>query len=496
MGFDIFASGSSSIDRLIETTLQIESIPRFRLEDRKAALNVRKKVLSDLDSKLSALTSLAKKYTDVLTDYFAAKTASSSDSALFSATAESSALVGNHDVFVERLAISDTRVSQQYSATGTELRTFFDTNGSQTFQISVGHPTDSDSSNRETISVTVNPTGATNDDIMNEIALAVNNAMSSAVTADTIDADEKLSASVVHEEDGKSRMIFKSSKSGFTYRMVMTDSGNSLLSTLDINSTAQSSGTAGGYITSVGTSASDSLLNAKLQVNGLTFYRDSNAIGDILDGVTMTLKGVTQTTENMKVEVDVKSVKEGLQELLDAYNSVINFLKENSRVDPDTKVRGALAGDSTYSFLRSKLRGILTGKVSGIDAGNPEHLFEIGITAASDGTLSFTDTEKFENALAEGSTKVSDLFNSTNGIANDLKDLLGNYVKVGGIISDSTNSMADKIKSMDKRIERFDDRLAKRELQLRTEFARMQQIATLLGGQSAAFASLTSSFRF
>ncbi|TDI83634.1 MAG: flagellar hook protein FliD, partial [Caldithrix sp.] len=270
MGFDIFASGSSSIDRLIETTLQIESIPRFRLEDRKAALNVRKKVLSDLDSKLSALTSLAKKYTDVLTDYFAAKTASSSDSALFSATAESSALVGNHDVFVERLAISDTRVSQQYSATGTELRTFFDTNGSQTFQISVGHPTDSDSSNRETISVTVNPTGSTNDDIMDEIALAVNNAMSSAVTADTIDADEKLSASVVHEEDGKSRMIFKSSKSGFTYRMVMTDSGNSLLSTLDINNTAQSSGTAGGYITSVGTSASDSLLNAKLQVNGLT----------------------------------------------------------------------------------------------------------------------------------------------------------------------------------------------------------------------------------
>lgn len=496
MGFDIFASGGSSIDRLIETTLQIEAIPRFRLEDKKAALSIRKKVLSDLDSKLSALNKLAKKFTDVLTDHFASKSASTSDSALFSATAESSALVGNHDVSIERLAISDTRVSQQYSASGTDLRSFFDTNGSQTFQISVGHPTDSDSSNREIISVTVNPTGATNDDIMKEIALAVNDAMSAAVTADTINADEKLSVSVVHEEDGTSRMIFKSGKSGFTNRMVMTDSGSSLLATMQVNSASQSVGTAGGYITAVGTSASDSLLNAKLQVNGLTFYRDSNTISDILDGVTMTLKGVTQTTENMKVVVDVASVKEGLQELLDAYNSIIGFLKEKSVVDPETKVRGVLAGDSTYSFLRSKLRGVMTGKVSGIDAGNPEHLFEIGITAANDGTLSFTDTEKFENALAEGSTKVSDLFNSTNGVANELKGLLDDFVKVGGIISDSTNSMADRIKTIDRQIERFDDRLARREQQLRTQFARMQQIATLLGGQSAAFASLTSSFRF
>ena len=60
--------------------------------------------------------------------------------------------------------------------------------------------------------------------------------------------------------------------------MVMTDSANSLLSTLEISNSVQSSGTSGGYITDVGTSASDSLLNSKLLVDGLTFYRDSNTI--------------------------------------------------------------------------------------------------------------------------------------------------------------------------------------------------------------------------
>ena len=243
MGTDLFIQGNPAIERLIATTLQIEGQPRFILEDRKALLNSRNTVLSDLDSKLSALNKLAKRLTDKLTDYFAAKTVDSSDSDLFTATAETKALAGSHDILVQRLASSDTRVSKQYTATGTALTSFFSTNGSQTFKIEVAHPTTDDSSNREEISVTINSSGATDDDVLDDIALAINNAMSAAVTADTIDADEKLFASVVHEESGKSRLVFKTEQSGFTNRMVMTDSANSLLSTLEISNSVQSSGT-------------------------------------------------------------------------------------------------------------------------------------------------------------------------------------------------------------------------------------------------------------
>ena len=496
MGADIFVNGNSTIDRFIQTLLRVESQPRVSLEDKKTVLNRRSAVLTDLDSKLSKLNNLAERLTDVLTNHFGAKTASTSDSDIFTATADSTSLVGSHDTTITRLASADTRVSKQYTKTATELKTFFDTNGSQTFQIDVAHPTSSDSSNRETISVTINSSGATNNDVLKDIALAINNAMSAAVTADTIDADEKVAASVVHEDDGTSRLIFKSGQSGFTYRQTFTDSTNSLLSTLEISNNVLSSGTSGGYITAIGTSATDSSLNAQLKVDGLTFYRDSNGISDIIDGVTFTLKNVTTSTETLQVSADTETVKKEVEDILNAYNDVIKYIRAKIKVDPDTKARGVLAGDTLYRNLRSTLRGIMTGQVTSVDSGNPAYLFDIGISAASDGTLSVTDSEDFEDALLASSSAIADLFNSSNGVATQLETLLHDYIKVGGFIDDGKKSVADRIKSTDGHIKRFDERLARREQQLRNQFAKMQQVSVLLGAQSATFQSIFSSFKF
>jgi len=496
MGSDLFIQGNPAIEQLIATTLQIEAQPRFAIEDKKALYQARQTMLSELDSKLSTLNSLSERLTSALTDYFAAKAVSSSDSDIFTATAESDALAGSHDISIARLASADTRVSKQYTTTGTDLVTFFSTNGSQTFYLEVAHPTTDDDDNRETITVTIDPSGTTDDEIMNEIALAINNAMSSATTAETIDADEKLTASVVHEESGVSRLIFKSGQSGYTYRMVQTDSTNSLLAELEINSSSQTASTSGGYITLVGTSDSTSELSSELEIDGLTFYRDSNTINDILDDVTINVKDVTSTTESMQVSIDTNAVKEEIQALLDSYNEVITYLRDKSRIDPETNIRGPLAGDSTYSYLRYNLRNIFTGSVSDVASGNAEHLFEVGITAANDGTLSFTDDEEFETALAAGSSNISDLFSSTDGIATQVEEFLEAYVKVGGVLDDSKSSIEDRIESLDDRIERFDARLARREVQLRKQLAQMQQVSVLLGGQAAAFSSLASSFGF
>jgi flagellar hook-associated protein 2 len=490
MGVDLFVNQNSNMERLIQTILQIESEPRFRLEDKKAELEKRNTVLSDLDSKLSTLQSTAKTLTDPLTNHFAAKSASSSDSNKFSATAGSDALASNHDISILRLATSDTRVSQQYDSSGTAIKSFFDSNGAQTFEIEVAHPTDEDENNRVSIEVTVTPTGTDDDDIMSEIALAINNALSSAVQAGTIASDEKISASVVHEENGKSRLIFKSGQSGYTNRLDFTDSASGLLSTLQITNAAETSGTSGGYVTAVGTSASDSELNAQLKIDGLTFYRDSNTINDILDDVTMTLKDVTETTESLKVSIDSEQVKQKVNEYLNAYNDVLTYIKAKSAVDPKLNVRGPLAGETTYTFLRSNLRSLMSNQVSGLATGQPQYLHEIGIEAATDGKLSIKDDEKFEDALAASSTYVSDLFNSSNGVAAQIKSFLESYVKVGGILDDSVESNRDRITGIDGRISRFDQRLAQREFQLRQQFAKMQETAQLLGGQSSSFASI------
>lgn len=491
---DIFASGSSSIDRYIQTVLRLESQPRVQLQDRTAELNRRNGVLSDLDSKLSALNNLAKRLTDSITNRFAARKASSSNTDLFTASADSTALVGSHDIFIERLAKTDTRVSQQYSASATDLKSFFDTNGEQTFQIEVAHPTDADSDNRVSIDVAVNSSGATNDEVLDDIALAINNAMSAAVTDETINADEKVAAYVVHEEDGTSRLLLKSGQTGYTNRLDFTDSANSLLSSLQVNDNVQSSDTSGGYITAIGTSAKDSSLSAKLQMDGLNFYRDSNTIDDIIDGVTLNLKDVTDTTETLKISTDVETVKKEIQNFLDAYNDVLHYLKDKTGVDAATKTRGVLAGDTTYRGLMSTLRSTMSVQVTSVSTGNPSYLFEIGVAATSDGTLSLSDNDMFERALASGSSVVSDLFNSANGIATQVESLVSSYVKVGGIINNTKDNISFRIESLDLRITRFDERLGHRERLLRKQFAKMQEVAALLQSQQFSFQSLFSGF--
>ena len=138
----------------------------------------------------------------------------------------------------------------------------------------------------------------------------------------------------------------------------------------------------------------------------------------------------------------------------------------------------------------------MTTRIEDLEAGNPQYLFDIGIATETDGTLSIADSEKFTNVLASGSTKISDLFNSTGGVAVQLKDFLDEFVKVGGILDDSKDSIADRIKSLDKSITRFDERMARREVQLRQQFAKMQETAQLLGGQSSAFQSILSQVGF
>ena len=58
--------------------------------------------------------------------------------------------------------------------------------------------------------------------------------MTSAVVNDTIESDEIVNASVVSEQNGKSRLVLTSAKTGYTYRQNFTDTSG-LLSSLGVS---------------------------------------------------------------------------------------------------------------------------------------------------------------------------------------------------------------------------------------------------------------------
>ncbi|NOZ09162.1 MAG: flagellar filament capping protein FliD [FCB group bacterium] len=493
-------SNQNSIEYLVQQYMQIESRPRNKLARQRDLLNSKSQVLSELDSKLSALKTKVDRLTDPITNYFATKLATGSNSDLFTVTAATSTNLGNHSLSVERLATSDTRVSQQYTDTGTLLASAFSTD--QTFSIEVAHPTDADAANRVSISVTINAADFSgNDDntVLDAIRDAINTAMSDAVAAGTIDNDEVAHASVISEQNGKSRLVLRANQSGYTNRLDFSNS--TLLQTLEISSASQSTGTAGGYITVVGTDETTSMLNSKFNIDGLDFYRDTNNITDAIDGLTIHLLDTFATTETITITPDTEAVKSEIQGFLDAYNDVISNLKTNAQINPDTYERGVLADDIVYRGIASSLRDIISSEVDITSSALYKHLYKIGIEADSSGKLSFTSTDDFTTALETNSQYVSDIFNATDGsssttdgIAVAIKDFIDGFVAVGGTIDSSKDNLDANIRNLDDRISSMDDLLSLRENQLRSQFSEMQAMMAKLANQMSFFGRFSTQY--
>ncbi|HHE54682.1 MAG TPA: flagellar hook protein FliD [Caldithrix abyssi] len=488
---DLYSIGNStnSIQYLVDQYMALESRPRDELIQQKNELSDKKSVFSELDSKLSALKTKLEYLNDIVLLPFQAKKASSSDAEKIGVRVANSASKGNHTLTVQQLAKSDTRVSNQFSDSGTDFNSF---TSDQTFTIEVAHPTDSDPSNRVAISITVtaDQLSGTNDEAIANIAQAINDAMAEAVANETITTEEVVHADVVNEQEGISRLVLKSEQTGYTYRMEF--GASSLLDTLGVNNNALSSGTTGGYIYNVGTSITDSELSSIFELDGLTMYRDSNNVDDAYTGITFKLLDVFSQPVTVSVEPDIDAVKKDVEEFISKYNEVIDFLKENARMNPDTYEKGPLSQDSVYFGMIAELRTMVSEPVDSVANSNYRLLYSIGIEADRDGKLSIKDTEKFNNALEANPSFVSDLFSTSDGVATKLVDYIDRFVKTGGTIDTSKKQIDNRIQSLQDRIEYMNEILDKKEKHYFDEFTKMQQTIYMLQNQQMFFNTFTN----
>ncbi len=483
----------SDVDYYIDLMMRQESKPKVSLEERKSDLSNRSSVLSSLDSKLSSLHTISERFNDPLTDHFASKSAESSDAEKFTVSATDAATIGNHSLSVNRLATSDTRVSQQYDSLNHDFSTL---TTDETFSIDVGHYDENGDYARETIDIKVfaSTFTKTNEEVLQDIAEQINEAMYTSVTAETIDNDETVSASVVSESNGKSRLVLRSQQTGYNFRMIFTDSSNNLLQKLGVNDSVKSSGTSGGYITEIGTSSTDSELNSHFVMDGLEFYRDGNNVTDVLTGVTLDFKDTFTTSETITLSSDEDSVKTEVNNFISIYNDLLSFLKTTTQINPDTYQQGVLSGDLTYRAIHSELRNIIGSTIDSVENSDYSRLYHIGVEIGDDGKLSIGEPEKLTEALSANPSYVSNLFNSTNGITSKIQDYLESYVKTGGTIDSSKKNIESNIISLNDRIGLMNEALARKETQLRSEFTHMQNMISQYQQQQSYLSSFAQMF--
>lgn len=162
---------------------------------------------------------------------------------------------------------------------------------------------------------------------------------------------------------------------------------------------------------------------------------NSNIVTDAVSGITLILQDVNKTEEGsgdpipvvITLTRDIGGVTSKVQSMVNAYNTLMTFVKEKTEYNTETKEMGLLSRSTTVSFLKTQLREPFVGTATGF---NDDDLYtearDIGITIDGQGMLQldtselkealntnqgFTATIELIGAVATGSTSSGDTIN-------------------------------------------------------------------------------------
>lgn len=364
-----------------------------------------------------------------------AQTAVSSNTSTVNATTTSDAASGSYSINVSQLASADKQISKTGLPPTTTL-------SSGTMSISVGTGT--------AISI---PTGSYS---VKTLAAAIN-AAGAGVTASVIN-------------DGTSNYLsITSLTSGTANNITVAGTGDfAQFSTANMNDTAGK--------------------DAMLTIDGVAVTKSSNSISDAITGLTLNLTAVSSSsTDNTTVNVtrDDTTIKKNINAFVTAYNSLTTTVKGLTSYDLSTSTAAALNGDSSITSILTQLGRAVSANVDG--GGAMSSLAAIGITRATDGTLSVDDT-KLSAALVSNAGGVANLFNGTTGVATTMSTIATNVNSTTGILASNLSTFAARVKTLQDREDAETTRLENVQAAYTTKFAALD---TLLASMTTTSSYLT-----
>ncbi|HAP36940.1 MAG TPA: hypothetical protein DCQ28_13790 [Bacteroidetes bacterium] len=189
-------------------------------------------------------------------------------------------------------------------------------------------------------------------------------------------------------------------------------------------------------------------------------------------------------------------MKEKINKFITDYNSVMSYLKVKTSTDPTNNSRQVLAGDSTFVGLKIDLRNIISSVVPSVASGNPKMLSDLGIVIGRDGTLTLQNADILDQKLSKV-TAVSDIFNSTSGVATRIQTVLKNMLSASaGQLDVSVKTTSTQITNYTDQIARFDKRLDKHVEKYRNDFLKLQAVMAQVSQQQATITSIMQSYSY
>lgn len=385
------------VNSIVSQLMTIERRPLDLLDRKEAsfqsqisALGTVRSALSSLQTSASALANPAR---------FQTRVVSSSDTSVLTGTATSTADAGTYTVGVTQLAqgqsvVADGQVSTTAaigSGTATTLRFDFGTitGGTLTAGEYTG-ATFTQDANRGSRTVTIDSTN-------NSLA-----GIKDAINA----ANIGVRATIVGDGSATPyRLALQSTTPGASSNLRITVTGEAALGSLlayDPAGTQNLSQTQSGQ-------------DAIASVNGLTVTSGTNALADVIGGVTLNL--VKAGTSTVTVSRNTNDASQLVQGFVKAYNDLDKTLTELSAADPAARTRGPLNGDFAVRSIQAQVRAALGSAVS--TTGGISTLSQVGVSFQKDGTLAL-DSAKLASALSTNADGVAEFFASATRATDSL----------------------------------------------------------------------------
>lgn len=398
------ASGVDSAG-IVDQLMAIEGRKVTLLQDKQANELAKQREMNVLGTSLSSLRSMALDLADqtnflVNQSTLSSNTATTADS-LLTVTPSSTAVRGTHTIIVTALAAAEKLGSSSAVMDSTGAVITSDT-------VALGYTASSFTvQGKATSAQAVNVTSTdTLRDIRDKINQLNTGADATGVTA-----------SILKVGTSDYRLILTADDTGLTNGLVnlastaLDAAGN--LANLQLGAVAETNGR----------QSLQSAANASLTVDSIAITRESNAITDAIAGYTLDLKNADATTTiTVNTATDQAAVKAKIQEFVDSYNGVMDFINAQMKFNVDTKSSGTLAGESILRSIQSQLSSRLLTAVPGL-ASDRNSLALIGVEPDSKGHLGINATT-LDNLLATDANTVRDVFAASGTSTNSAVEFL------------------------------------------------------------------------
>ncbi len=386
---------------LVENIINAErEAADLRLDSKQQLVEAKITAYGEIQSQLSTLDSAVSKLASP--SLANATVATSSNEDILTATTSSVAEPGSYTIEVLNTARAHSLASDRYTSfdeivgTGKLVFTFgensYDTDGNLTGQdVNPDKP-------GTTISI----------DNSNRTLSGIRDAINS--------ADMGVTASIINDGSGY-RLLMTSADTGKEQAMriqALDSSGAELttgLSALAFNASQ------GAYSSLEETSTGQ---DAQLRVNGLNITRSSNAVDEVVKGVTLNLQNAdVGNTVTVTVAADVEQLSENLQAFVDAYNTFKQFSDELSTYDSANEQAGLLLGDSTIRSIQYQVRSLISQPIAGLSGSAFRSLTELGVNTDQDNDyLLYFDQTTFNEAITSDRRAVASIL-AKSGLTTD-----------------------------------------------------------------------------